>query len=76
MRTNGSIVDADVLARLERKHLEVAWRRAWTSCSRAAQAGDYAEAERWHKQATLLGSELTVSDRALGETRQWLAYVL
>jgi hypothetical protein len=68
-------VDVAALEMLERKHLEADWRRAWESCSRAAQSGDYAEAERWHRKALLLASQLTTADRAIKERCRPLALV-
>jgi hypothetical protein len=67
MRTDGTLVQATVLANLERRRLEAAWGRAWEAQARAAQAGDYAAAERWYERATLLGTQLTATDRALGQ---------
>ena len=46
----------------ERAHLEADWKRAWEARARAAQSGDYAEAERWHREATLLGAQLAAVD--------------
>jgi len=73
MRMSSMIVDATTLEKLERKHLEADWRRAWESCSHAAQTGDYAEAERWHQRALSLASQLSAADRARGELRDALA---
>lgn len=72
MRTKSTIVDATTLGKLERKHLEADWRRAWESCSQAAQAGNYAEAERWHQRALALAGQLSAVDRARGELRDSL----
>ncbi|MFN8511167.1 MAG: hypothetical protein U0841_00935 [Chloroflexia bacterium] len=75
MRTQSTMIDDAALAKLERKHLEADWRRAWESCSHAAQAGDYAEAERWHQRALLLGSQLAVVTHAIGALHQEAASV-
>jgi hypothetical protein len=75
MRTNGMIIDTATFTKLERQRMEADWRRAWDSCSHAAQAGDYAAAECWHHKATLLGSQLAATDRVLSERHQALACV-
>jgi hypothetical protein len=75
MRTSSTLIDAAALAKLERKHLEADWRRAWESCTHAAQTGDYAEAERWHKKAMLLGDQLAAADHAIIAVPQPYAHV-
>jgi hypothetical protein len=65
MRTNDTVVNAVGWGKPERAHLEADWRRAWESRAHAAQSGDYAEAERWYQQATLLGAQLTDADLRL-----------
>ena len=75
MGTNSMIIDAAALAKLERKYLEADWRRAWESCAHAAQVGNYAEAERWHRKATLLGEYLGAVDHTLAAMGQPLARV-
>jgi hypothetical protein len=67
MRTDGTLVRASIGKSLERKHLEAAWGRAWEAQARAAQAGDYAEAERWYARAMQLGTELATADHAPGK---------
>jgi hypothetical protein len=70
MRKNSTMVDADVLVKLERKHLETHWQQAWESCAEAAQMGDYAEAERCYEKARRLGNQLTAIDHTLNEMGQ------
>jgi hypothetical protein len=43
--------------------LETAWARAWDARALAAQCGDYAAAERWHREALALGAALDAAAR-------------
>jgi branched-subunit amino acid aminotransferase/4-amino-4-deoxychorismate lyase len=64
MRTDDMVVGAANRGKSGRKHLETDWRRAWEERDRAAQSGNYAEAERWHREATSLGAQLAIGEPA------------
>ena len=62
MRTSSEMIATIGRETGERKQLEGAWAHAWEARARAAQAGDYAEAERWYRRATLLGAQLQTAE--------------
>ena len=62
MRTVGAVVGAANRGQSGRKHLETDWRRGCEERNRAAQSGNYAGAERWHREATLPGAQLAAAD--------------
>ena len=64
MRTTAGASGDTMRTDLVRRGLESAWRRACDGRARAAQCGDYAAAEHWHRRALALGASLAAGDRA------------
>ena len=64
MRADDAVVGVANRGQSGRKRLETDWGRAWEERDRAAQSGNYAAAERWHREAILLGAQLAVAERA------------
>ena len=69
MRADYRVADGTERKNRLKEQLEASWRQAWDARSRAAQCGDYATAERWHRRAVLLGLRLAANDRATCEGR-------